>query len=185
MLVGTGTVEADDPELTVRDEYDGALAHQPLRAVMGLRELDPTKRVLNDSAETVLLATRDPHEALALLHSRDRQHVFLEGGPHLAAAFLQAGLVDEVVAYVAPALLGAGTGAVADLGITTIADTRRLLITDVTTVGTGAEANVRITMGRTPGAPTPQMLDPDVEGPDPDVPTQHLWGPGAPPERQD
>ncbi|MCW2821108.1 MAG: bifunctional diaminohydroxyphosphoribosylaminopyrimidine, partial [Marmoricola sp.] len=33
MLVGTGTVEADDPELTVRDEYDGLLAHQPLRAV--------------------------------------------------------------------------------------------------------------------------------------------------------
>ena len=40
MLVGTGTVEADDPELTVRDEYDDPLAHQPLRAVMGLRDLD-------------------------------------------------------------------------------------------------------------------------------------------------
>ncbi len=185
MLIGTGTVEADDPELTVRDEYDGALAHQPLRAVMGLRDLDPARRVLNDSAETVLLATRDPHEALALLHSRDRQHVFLEGGPHLAAAFLQAGLVDEVVAYVAPALLGAGIGAVADLGITTIADTRRLLITDVTTIGTGADANVRITMGRTPGTPTPQMLDSDVVQAHQDVPTQHLWGPGSPQEGRD
>ena len=147
MLVGTGTVEVDDPELTVRDEYDEPLPHQPLRAVMGLRDLAPGRRVLNDRAETVLLTTQDPHEALALLHARDRQHVFLEGGPHLAAAFLRAGLVDEVVAYVAPALLGAGTNAVADLGITTIADTKRLQIIDVTTIGTGAEANVRITMG--------------------------------------
>ena len=56
------------------------------------------------------------------LFARDRQHVFLEGGPTLAAAFLSAGLVDEVVAYVAPMLLGAGTSAVGDLGITTIAD---------------------------------------------------------------
>ena len=147
MLVGAGTVEADDPELTVRDEYDELLPHQPLRAVMGLRDLLPGRRVLNDRAETVSLRTRDPHEALDLLHARDRQHVFLEGGPHLASAFLQAGLVDEVIAYVAPALLGAGTPAVADLGIGSIEDAKRLQITDVATVGVGAEANVRITMG--------------------------------------
>lgn len=146
MLVGTGTVEADDPELTVRDEYDEPLPHQPLRTVMGLRDLAPDRRILNDRAETVRLRTRDPHEALALLHARDRQHVFLEGGPHLGAAFFEAGLVDEVVAYVAPALLGSGANAVADLGIGTIADIRRLVVTDVRTVGTGSEANVRMTM---------------------------------------
>ena len=59
---------------------------------------------------------------------------------------MRAGLVDEVVAYVAPALLGAGTSAVGDLGISTIDDTLRLRITDVTTVGTAAETNVRLTM---------------------------------------
>ena len=85
-------------------------------------------------------------EALDRLHALDRQHVFLEGGPALAAAFVRAGLVDEVVAYVAPALLGAGTSAVGDLGITTIDDALRLRIADVTTVGTGADANVRLTM---------------------------------------
>ncbi|MCW2836570.1 MAG: diaminohydroxyphosphoribosylaminopyrimidine deaminase [Marmoricola sp.] len=148
MLVGTGTVEVDDPELTVRDEYDDPLPHQPLRAVMGLRDLAPGRRVLDDRAETVRLETRDPHEALALLHARDRQHVFLEGGPHLAAAFLEAGLVDEVVTYVAPALLGSGQSAVADLGIGSIGDALRLQITDVTTIGASAEANVRITMNR-------------------------------------
>ena len=102
MLVGTGTVEVDDPELTVRDEYDELLPHQPMRAVMGLRGLARGRRVFNDLAETVRLETRDPAQALAVLHERDRQHVFLEGGPQLAAAFLRDGLVDEVVAYVAP-----------------------------------------------------------------------------------
>ena len=159
MLVGTGTVEADDPELTVRDEYDGLLAHQPLRAVMGVRALRPGRRVLNESAETVQLRTREPREALALLHAKDRHHVFLEGGPHLAAAFVEAGLVDEVVAYVAPALLGAGSNAVAGLGISTIADMRRLVVEDVTTVGTGAEATVRMTM--TFQAPTRTPIERD------------------------
>ena len=60
MLVGTRTVEVDDPELTVRDEVDQPVAVQPLRAVMGLRDLAPDRRVLNDRAETVHLRTRDP-----------------------------------------------------------------------------------------------------------------------------
>ena len=54
---------------------------QPLRAVMGLRPVPADRRVLNDAAETVVLPTRDPAEALAALYARDRQHVFLEGGP--------------------------------------------------------------------------------------------------------
>ena len=128
MLVGTNTVAVDDPELTVRDEYDEPLPHQPLRVVMGERDLPDGKRVFNDRAETLQLRTRDPEKALAELFARDRQHVFLEGGPQLAAAFLQAGLVDEVVVYVAPKLLGAGTAAVADLGITTISDAVDLLV---------------------------------------------------------
>jgi len=148
ILVGTGTVLVDDPRLTVRDEDDEDLPRerQLLRAVMGLRDVPPTARVLDDAAETVLLRTRDPHEALAALRGRDRQHVFLEGGPTLAQAFLAAGVVDEVVAYVAPMLLGAGRSAVADLGITTIADAVHLELTDATVVGQGTEANVRLTM---------------------------------------
>lgn len=149
MLVGTNTVEVDDPQLTVRDAHDRPLPHQPLRAVMGLRDLAPDRRVLDDQAETVLLRTRDPHEALQALRERDRQHVFLEGGPTLAAAFLRKGLVDEVVVYVAPFLLGAGQQAVADLGITTIADAWRPRVVDLTVlepVVDGEEPNVRLTL---------------------------------------
>jgi diaminohydroxyphosphoribosylaminopyrimidine deaminase / 5-amino-6-(5-phosphoribosylamino)uracil reductase len=146
ILVGTNTVEVDDPELTVRDEVDEPLPRQPLRAVMGLREVAADRRVLNDRAETICLQTRDPRTALGTLFARDCQHVFLEGGPTLAAAFLDAGLVDEVVAYVAPMLLGAGAPAVAELGIGTITDARHLDVTDVTVVGAGRDTNVRLTM---------------------------------------
>ncbi|HET9501778.1 MAG TPA: bifunctional diaminohydroxyphosphoribosylaminopyrimidine deaminase/5-amino-6-(5-phosphoribosylamino)uracil reductase RibD [Marmoricola sp.] len=146
MLVGANTVAVDDPELTVRDEYDEPLAHQPLRVVVGARDLPAGRRIFNDRAETLHLRTRDPRVVLDDLHVRGRRHVFLEGGPTLAAAFLRAGLVDEVVAYVAPMLLGGGANAVGDLGITTIADARHLLVTDATTLGSGAEANLRLTM---------------------------------------
>ncbi|HTW14978.1 MAG TPA: bifunctional diaminohydroxyphosphoribosylaminopyrimidine deaminase/5-amino-6-(5-phosphoribosylamino)uracil reductase RibD [Nocardioides sp.] len=148
MLVGTNTIAVDDPLLTVRDEDGVPLPHQPLRAVLGERDLDPGRRVLNADAETVHLRTRDPHAALAELFARDRQHVFLEGGPTVAAAFLAAGLVDEIVAYVAPMFLGAGRNAVADLGITTIADAFRPVVTDVTVLDgiDGEQPNVRLTM---------------------------------------
>jgi diaminohydroxyphosphoribosylaminopyrimidine deaminase/5-amino-6-(5-phosphoribosylamino)uracil reductase len=151
ILVGTGTVLVDDPQLTVRDEDDVPLPRdrQLLRAVMGLRDLPADRRVLDDAAETVVLRTRDPYEALAELRARDRQHVFLEGGPTLAAAFLSAGLVDEVVCYVAPMLLGSGLSGVGDLGIESIGDALHLHMSDVTVLGAGAETNVRLTLNPT------------------------------------
>ena len=135
VLVGTGTVLADDPHLTVRHP-DGTLRErQPLRVVMGLRPTPPTARVLDAAASTLLLPTRDPAEALAALSGREVRHVWLEGGPTLAAAFLRAGLVDEVVTYLAPALLGSGPAAVGDLGIPSIDRTLRLTVRDVRTIG--------------------------------------------------
>jgi diaminohydroxyphosphoribosylaminopyrimidine deaminase/5-amino-6-(5-phosphoribosylamino)uracil reductase len=109
---------------------------------MGERELDPSRRIFDGAAESLHLRTRDPETALTDLFVRDRQHVFLEGGPTLAAAFLRARLVDEVIAYVAPMLLGAGRNAVGDLGITTIPDALHLQVEDVTVLGD----NVRLTM---------------------------------------
>jgi diaminohydroxyphosphoribosylaminopyrimidine deaminase/5-amino-6-(5-phosphoribosylamino)uracil reductase len=138
ILVGTGTAAVDNPRLTVRD----ARMEQPLRAVMGLRELDPELRIFNATAETVRLRTHDPAQALSTLFETGHRHVWLEGGPTLAAAFIRAGLVDEVIAYLAPALLGTGRHAVADLGITTIADALRLELLDATRVGD----DVRLTL---------------------------------------
>lgn len=137
ILVGTGTVLADNPRLTARDASGRPLDldRQPLRAVMGLREIPADAAVLDDTARTLLLGTRDPGEALKRLLDHDRQHVLLEGGPTLAGAFWQADLVDRVVAYVAPTLLGAGTAALGDAGIGTIGDAVPLEFTDVAQVG--------------------------------------------------
>lgn len=154
MLVGANTVAVDDPRLTVRDDADQDLARQPLRVVMGKRDLDPGRRVFTPSsdgaAETIQLRTHDPREALAELFARDRQHVFLEGGPTLAAAFLRAGLVDEVVVYVAPLLLGAGTSAVGDLGITTMTDALSLEVADVTVLADAGDGQTDVRMTLTP-----------------------------------
>lgn len=148
MLVGTRTVEVDDPQLTVRDEVDEPLPHQPLRVVMGLRELATDRRVLDNQAETLHVRSHDPVAVLDDLYARGRRHVFLEGGPTVARAFLAAGLIDEVVTYVAPMLLGAGTGAVADLGITTITGAVHLHVRDVEVLPghDGEDTNVRLTM---------------------------------------
>jgi diaminohydroxyphosphoribosylaminopyrimidine deaminase/5-amino-6-(5-phosphoribosylamino)uracil reductase len=135
VVVGTGTVLTDDPRLTVREPDDALGASQPLRVVMGLRDVPATARVHDGPGDVVHLATRDPHAALDELWHRGVRDVWLEGGPSLAASFLRAGLVDDVYAYVAPALLGAGRAAVADLGIESITDVRRLDLVDVEVVG--------------------------------------------------
>ncbi|WP_409482867.1 bifunctional diaminohydroxyphosphoribosylaminopyrimidine deaminase/5-amino-6-(5-phosphoribosylamino)uracil reductase RibD [Arsenicicoccus dermatophilus] len=145
VVVGTGTALADDPHLTVR--HEGALAEQqPLRVVVGSRELPRTARVLDDAAPTLLLPHQDPAQTLAELHARGIRHVWLEGGPTLGSAWLAAGLLNRVIAYVAPVLLGAGSPAVADLGVATMADAVRLTTTDVTVL----DGDVRITMTPNP-----------------------------------
>jgi diaminohydroxyphosphoribosylaminopyrimidine deaminase/5-amino-6-(5-phosphoribosylamino)uracil reductase len=150
ILVGTQTVLVDDPQLTRRDDSARALPRdqQLLRVVMGQREVPPDRRVRDAAADTLILATRDPHEAMAVLHEREIRHVLLEGGPTLAAAFLGCGLVDEVVCYLAPILLGAGRSAIGELGIETIGAALHLDVTDVTTLDgqSGEDTDVRLTM---------------------------------------
>lgn len=147
ILVGTGTVLADDPALTVRDAEGRALERQLLRVVMGERDVPSTAKIFDAQAPSLQLRTRDPHEVLRALWERDIRHLFLEGGPTVAAAFLRAGVVDEVVAYVAPMLLGAGKAAVADLGITTISNAVDFEVAEATVLtAPDSPPNVRFTL---------------------------------------
>jgi diaminohydroxyphosphoribosylaminopyrimidine deaminase/5-amino-6-(5-phosphoribosylamino)uracil reductase len=145
VLVGTGTVLADDPRLTARaGGGDGAelpADRQPLRVVVGSRTIPPHAHVFDDAAPTLQLATHDLPGVLATLYARGVQHVLLEGGPTLAGAFVAAGLVDRVVTYLAPVLLGAGPAVLGAAGITTISAALRLRTQDVTRLG----EDVRIT----------------------------------------
>ncbi|WP_434966129.1 bifunctional diaminohydroxyphosphoribosylaminopyrimidine deaminase/5-amino-6-(5-phosphoribosylamino)uracil reductase RibD [Janibacter indicus] len=157
VLVGAGTLRADDPHLAVRGLDD---VTQPLRVVLDPRaEIAPTARVLDDVAPTLVVVAEDADatrltaagvDVLALptgergldlaalltaLHERGVHSVLLEGGARLAASAVAADLVDEVVAHIAPALLGAGAPVLADAGITTITEALRLTTTDVARLG--------------------------------------------------
>lgn len=111
IIVGTGTALVDDPLLTVRREAP-LPGPAPLRVVVGSRPLPADARVLDGSAPTLLTAERDPRMLLADLYARGVRHALLEGGPTLAAACLAAGVIDRLVWYVAPVLLGDGPVAV-------------------------------------------------------------------------
>lgn len=139
VLVGTGTALTDDPWLTARfTEPSGTerlALHQPLRVVLGTRELPRSARLLDHAAPTLQLRTRDVSAALATLADREVRHLWIEGGPTIAAAFLRAGVVDELVTYLTPAVLGSGAPAVADIGVETVAQTLRFQLHDVARVG--------------------------------------------------
>jgi diaminohydroxyphosphoribosylaminopyrimidine deaminase/5-amino-6-(5-phosphoribosylamino)uracil reductase len=163
ILVGTGTVIADDPALTVRGPDGSTTGRQPLRVVMGLRPIPTTAKVRDVAAATLQLTTHDPVEALKVLEEREIHHVWLEGGPTVAAAFLGAGLVDEVVAYLAPAMLGAGPAALGDLGIRSMDHALRLTPHEVTTIG--PDIRIRATIAAPPNVAAPSRATPGRDGP--------------------
>lgn len=133
IIVGTGTVFADNPTLTARLSDGSPAPQQPLRVVVGRREIPPESKVRNDDSPTIMLHTRDPHEVIHVL--ADRTDVLLEGGPTLAGAFLRAGVVHRILAYVAPILLGGPVTAVDDLGVASIAQALRWRYDGVEQIG--------------------------------------------------
>ncbi|MGZ4150548.1 MAG: bifunctional diaminohydroxyphosphoribosylaminopyrimidine deaminase/5-amino-6-(5-phosphoribosylamino)uracil reductase RibD [Actinomycetota bacterium] len=138
IVAGAGTVLADDPALTVRDARY-ARARPPLRVVLDATGVVPAERVVFDDAAPTLVATTaqapeerlrawrragadvavldaDPRGGVALeelldhLGKRDVQGVLVEGGATLAWSFVRDALVDRVVLYLAPTLIGGADG---------------------------------------------------------------------------
>lgn len=137
ILVGTGTVLADDPSLTARGA-DGELLSgaQPIPVVLGHRAVPAGARVnAHPAGPPILLAGDDLRADLALLASRGVTSVFIEGGPTVTSALIAAGLVDELLVYVAPMLIGGPRTALGDIGVPGIADAPRLVIEQTTTLG--------------------------------------------------
>jgi diaminohydroxyphosphoribosylaminopyrimidine deaminase / 5-amino-6-(5-phosphoribosylamino)uracil reductase len=169
VTVGAGTVLADDPALTVRD----VPGSDPIRVIVDSRlRVPPEARVYGegrsiavtteaaDTASIAALEARgvevvrcgmtDDHVSLddlmAKLGERDITSVLCEGGPTIAAALLRDGLVNKVAATVAPAYLGQGPAAVANIGAAGISDALRL--EDVTIESSGGDT---IITGYPPG----------------------------------
>ncbi len=136
VIVGAGTVAADDPQLTTR-LVDGP---NPLRVILDpSRRLSETRRVFSDgAAETLYVCTRSPArsaerafgraavaampetaeggvdvaEVMRMLRARGCARVFVEGGGVTVSMFLEAGLLDRLHVAVAPILIGDGRPAI-------------------------------------------------------------------------
>ena len=128
ILVGTGTVLADNPELTARKPDGDYFDHQPLRVVLGQSELDSALNVFNNRAKTIQLKTRSTTEALEQLWQLGIKHLWVEGGPNVASEFVKANLVDEFIIYLSPMLIGGDRTSITDLGVSNIAGALQLEI---------------------------------------------------------
>jgi len=155
IVAGRGTVEADGARLTARDDDGNLLPNQPLRVVVDSAGRTPSDAPVRDSSAPTMLATTTRYgpgpggvDLLRLargLFADGHRAALLEGGPTLAASFLAAGLVDRLVIYLAPLLLGAGRPLTADLGVATLADAGHWQLLDVTRIG----PDLRLTYART------------------------------------
>jgi diaminohydroxyphosphoribosylaminopyrimidine deaminase / 5-amino-6-(5-phosphoribosylamino)uracil reductase len=135
ILVGTGTALIDNPELTARKPDGSLYENQPLRVVLGERELPSSLRVFNEDAETLTIRTQSIHGALEQLYERGIKHVMVEGGPTLASRFVQMDLVDEFVLYLAPKLLGGEKLAIGSIDVSSMADAKQLEFQEITPLG--------------------------------------------------
>jgi 3,4-dihydroxy 2-butanone 4-phosphate synthase/GTP cyclohydrolase II len=150
VLVGVGTVIADDPQLTVRM----VAGTSPARVVLdsSLRTPD-SAQILGTAAATTIVTTErsteqrraelrergvrvevvaesddgvDLHAALAALRHMGVTSVLVEGGSHVLTSMLAAGVVDRLIVAIAPVVIGEGTEAVGALGISHVANAVRL-----------------------------------------------------------
>jgi diaminohydroxyphosphoribosylaminopyrimidine deaminase/5-amino-6-(5-phosphoribosylamino)uracil reductase len=168
VLTGIGTVLADDPQLNVRGIET---ARQPLRAVVdSLLRMPPNARLLQQNGVMVYTATQDAQKIAALEKSGARvvvlpdangqvdaaavlrdlaaqgcNEVLVEAGSKLNGALLKAGLVDELVLYLAPQLLGDMARGMARLGELVSLDQRvDLKWQDVRQIGNDLRITVKV-----------------------------------------
>ncbi len=146
VIVGMGTVMADDPRLDVR--IDGYTGRQPRPVVIAGQRKMPDDRQLWERDPIIYQAeassVMDPRVVVADLGRRGVVSAMVEGGPTLAASFLAAGVVDEVVWYLGARLAG-GRGTPAISGVfETMADIRIVDIVDVRRIGPDLRISVTI-----------------------------------------
>lgn len=140
ILIGTGTALADNP--TLRPRIEGAPS--PIRIVMGHRDV-PADFNLNDGeSQTIFLKSHSTDELLKALDYLPVNQVLVEAGPELGSALFAAGIIDEVILYQAPILLGSGKSWLEDIGVATIKDAYVLSAQSTTMCGPDFKFRYRV-----------------------------------------
>jgi diaminohydroxyphosphoribosylaminopyrimidine deaminase / 5-amino-6-(5-phosphoribosylamino)uracil reductase len=163
ILVGTGTVLADDPSLTARGDGGELLDDQPLPIVIGERHIPGDARLWDHPRGVLETGSRDLGEILEWLFGQGIRRAFVEGGPTLASAFIAAGLVDDYLIYLAPKLLGGDQLAIGDIGVSTIGEARELRITRVEHLGNDILLSARPVSARPVSARPATIAAPTTE----------------------
>jgi diaminohydroxyphosphoribosylaminopyrimidine deaminase/5-amino-6-(5-phosphoribosylamino)uracil reductase len=140
ILIGTGTALADNP--TLRPRIEGATS--PIRIVMGGRDV-PADFNLNDGkSQTIFLKSHSVDDLLKALDYIPVNQVFVEAGPQLGSALMAAGIIDEVILYQAPIVLGEGKNWLEGIGVSTIADARHLTLISSEKFGSDIKFRYRV-----------------------------------------
>ena len=140
VVVGAGTVLADDPELTVRH----VRGRQPLRVVVaGARVIPPSSKLLSGGSPAIVFTPEngssrvDLHSMLDRLHCQGITSVLVEGGAALLSSFLREGLWDKMTIFTAFVLLGGGQSTFSGLGRSRIDEGNVLQFPAVRRMGNG------------------------------------------------
>jgi diaminohydroxyphosphoribosylaminopyrimidine deaminase/5-amino-6-(5-phosphoribosylamino)uracil reductase len=120
-------------------------ASAPLRVVMGERDIPKDFNLHQGEGETIFLKSRDVSALIDTLADKPINQVLVEAGPTLGTALLKAGVIDEILIYQAPVLLGSGKSWITDLGINTIKD--GMSLTQISTEQIGPDLKSRYRVG--------------------------------------
>lgn len=145
VLTGIGTVLADDPRMDVRLV---PTARQPLRIVLDPRgRLPATARILQPPGEVRIIGPGRPDLAALMrdLGAQGINELHVEAGPTLSGAFLDAGLVDELLLYQAPMLIGEGRPLAQLAALSSLGDAGRWRLVEATPIGQDLRLRLRPT----------------------------------------
>ena len=140
ILIGTGTALADNP--TLRPRIEGAPT--PIRIVMGGRDVPKDFNLNDGKSQTIFLKSHSADDLLKAMGYISVNQVLVEAGSTLGSALLAAGIIDEVVLYQAPILLGSGKSWLEDIGITNVAGAQHLSLISSEQIGPDLKFRYRV-----------------------------------------
>lgn len=137
IVTTTETVLRDNPDLTPRfSGEDGSRREKnPVRIVMGERNIPEGSKINNDRAETRFVHSRSFEDLLNAAKNEGWNQVLIEAGARFNSALLEAEIVDEVILYQAPALLGQGKSFAEELSIATLSEKIEMSFGEISRVG--------------------------------------------------